>query len=61
MANPKRRRSRAVQKTRNSANRWKAPTFKSCPECGTAVPGHIACPSCGTYRGRKVLKVEEIA
>ena len=25
------------------------------------LPGHVACPSCGTYRGRKVLKVAEIA
>lgn len=55
MANPKRRQSKSRQRMRQGANRWKAPTLKSCPECGTAVPGHVACPSCGYYRGRQVI------
>ena len=61
MAVPKRRSSRSKQKIRAASKAWKAPLLKSCPDCGAAVPGHVAGPSCGTYRGRKVLKVEEIA
>lgn len=55
MANPKRRQSKSRQRMRQGAKRWKAPTLKSCPECGTTVPGHVACPSCGYYRGRQVI------
>ena len=43
---------------RRGANRWKAPIFSNCSDCGATIPSHIACPSCGTYRGRKVLEVE---
>ena len=58
MAVPKRRQSKSRQKMRRGANRWKAPIFKTCPECDSRVPSHIACPSCGYYRGRKVLEVD---
>lgn len=61
MAVPKRRTSRSKQKMRAASKRWHAPLLKTCPECGSAVPSHIACPSCGTYRGRQILKVAEIA
>jgi large subunit ribosomal protein L32 len=55
MANPKRRQSKSRQRMRQGSARWKAPTLKSCPECGSTVPGHVACPSCGYYRGRQVI------
>ncbi len=58
MAVPKRRVSRSKQKMRVAANRWRAPLLKTCSECGSAVPSHIACPSCGQYNGRQVLTVE---
>jgi large subunit ribosomal protein L32 len=45
---------------RRGANRWRAPIFKSCPECSSRVPSHIACPSCGYYAGRKVLEVDAL-
>jgi len=57
MANPKRRKSKSKQKMRRGAKRWRAPLLKTCPECGTPVPGHVACPSCGYYRDRQVLDV----
>ncbi|MES2981263.1 MAG: 50S ribosomal protein L32 [Verrucomicrobiota bacterium] len=58
MAVPKRRQSKSRQKMRRGANRWKAPIFSACPDCGATIPSHVACPSCGTYRGRKVIEVE---
>jgi len=58
MAVPKRRQSKSRQKMRRGANRWKAPIFSACADCGATIPSHIACPSCGTYRGRKVIEVE---
>jgi len=58
MAVPKRRTSKSRQKMRRGANRWKAPNFSACSDCGATIPSHIACPSCGTYKGRKVLEVE---
>ncbi|MDB4541192.1 50S ribosomal protein L32, partial [Akkermansiaceae bacterium] len=48
MAVPKRRTSKHKQKLRRGANRWKKPLLKTCPECESRIPGHIACPSCGT-------------
>jgi large subunit ribosomal protein L32 len=47
-------------KMRRGANRWRAPKFKSCSECGNAIPSHIACPSCGFYRNRQVLTVDDL-
>jgi len=46
------------QKQRRGANRWSKPLLKSCPECGSSVPSHIACPSCGYYRSRQVLSID---
>ena len=30
-----------------------------CPNCGEAMRPHRICAACGTYKGRKVLVVEE--
>ena len=37
------------QRMRRGANRWRKPLLKTCPECGSRIPGHIACPSCGYH------------
>ncbi|MBK1789576.1 50S ribosomal protein L32 [Persicirhabdus sediminis] len=60
MAVPKRRTSKMKQKQRRGANRFKAPQLKTCPDCGSRIPGHIACPECGTYRERQVLEVDAL-
>jgi large subunit ribosomal protein L32 len=60
MAVPKRRTSKSKQKMRRGANRWRAANLKTCPECGSRVPSHIACPSCGYYRERQVLDIEAL-
>jgi len=46
------------KRLRRAGNRWRAPKFKSCPECGSAVPSHQVCPSCGFYKDRQVLSVD---
>ncbi len=58
MAVPKRRTSKMKKRQRKASHRWHAPVMKSCPECGSTVPSHIACPSCGYYRDRQVLSIE---
>jgi len=58
MATPKSRTSKMKRKQRQAANRWHAPIFQKCTECGSTTRGHIACPSCGYYRGRQVLDIE---
>ena len=45
---------------RRGASRWRAADLKTCPECGSRVPSHIACPSCGYYRDRQVLDIEAL-
>ncbi|MEZ5299455.1 MAG: 50S ribosomal protein L32 [Verrucomicrobiales bacterium] len=59
MAVPKRRTSKMKSRQRRAAHRWSPPQLKTCPECGSSVPSHIACPSCGYYRGRQVLTIDE--
>jgi large subunit ribosomal protein L32 len=44
-------------RTRKAANRWRAPKLSKCPQCGAALPGHIACPACGYYNKRQVLTI----
>lgn len=60
MAAPKSKTSKSKSKMRRGANRWSAPSLQSCPECGQAVPGHIACPHCGFYRGRQVVQPKSL-
>jgi len=60
MAVPKRRQSKSRSKMRRGATRWRAPILKTCPECASRIPSHIACPSCGYYRSRQVLQIEAL-
>ena len=58
MAVPKRRTSKMKKRMRRGANRWRAPKFATCSECGSAKMGHTACPSCGYYKEKQVMTVE---
>lgn len=48
------------QRTRQAANRWRAPQLNTCSQCGSRALPHIACPSCGYYNGRQVKTVDNI-
>jgi len=58
MAVPKRRTSVSKKNQRRSHDALTAPNVISCPECGESTVMHHACPHCGTYRGRKVINVD---
>jgi large subunit ribosomal protein L32 len=57
MGVPKRKTSKMRLRTGKAAKRWHAAALNKCPQCGSAIPSHIACPSCGYYKGRQILTV----
>lgn len=59
MAVPKRRTSSSKRDKRRAHDALSAPHAIACPQCGERTLLHRACPHCGTYRGRKVVEVEE--
>jgi large subunit ribosomal protein L32 len=62
MSLPKRRTSRARSRQRRAANmRLTVPTLVECGNCGNRIMPHRVCPKCGYYRGKQVLKPEEMA
>ena len=60
MAVPKKRQSR-TRRNRRRANhdRVDAPTVGTCPSCGEPKLPHRVCASCGSYRGIRLIEVEE--
>jgi large subunit ribosomal protein L32 len=61
MALPKRRISRARGRQRRSINlRLSVPTLVECSNCGNRKMPHRVCPKCGFYRGKQILKPEEM-
>lgn len=60
MANPKKRHSRSRRNKRRSHDFLSNPPLSFCPQCGEPKLPHHICPHCGTYRGREVVRVEEI-
>ena len=62
MGLPKRRISRARGRRRRTANmRLAVPTLVECSNCGNRGMRHRVCPKCGFYRGKQILKPEEMA
>ena len=47
---------------RRAANmRLAVPTLIGCSNCGNRVMPHRVCPKCGFYRGKQILKPEDMA
>ena len=59
MAVPKRKTSKARQRSRSANFKAYAPKLVDCPQCHSPKQPHRVCPSCGYYAGREVVKVEE--
>ncbi len=60
MAVPKHKQSKQRSRTRNSANSKKvAPTLVECPTCHELKQPHVVCPKCGSYKGKKVIDLDE--
>jgi len=41
--------------------RLKTPTLTACSNCGNRVQLHRICPKCGFYRGKQIIKPEDLA
>ena len=57
---PKRRHSNARTRKRRSHHALSMPTLVECPNCHERKLPHRACSACGYYRGREVVKREEV-
>lgn len=57
---PKRRHSNTRTRKRRSHDALTIPNLAECPNCHERKLPHRACPACGYYRGREVVKREEV-
>ncbi|HEJ84030.1 MAG TPA: 50S ribosomal protein L32 [Desulfobacteraceae bacterium] len=60
MAVPKRKKSKSKRDMRRSHDHIEMPNFSLCPQCHEPVLPHRVCLHCGTYRGKTIIKTEEI-
>ncbi|MCL6580559.1 MAG: 50S ribosomal protein L32 [Firmicutes bacterium] len=58
MAVPKRKTSKARQRSRSANWKLSAPGLAECPRCHRPKRPHEMCPNCGHYRGREVKEVD---
>jgi len=58
VAVPKRKTSKARQRSRAANWRLTVPGLVECPRCHKPKRPHHMCPNCGHYRGREVKEVE---
>lgn len=56
MAVPKRRTSKAKQRSRQAQQKLKLPNLSRCPRCRQPRLPHHACTNCGHYQGRQVME-----
>lgn len=62
MAVPKGKTSKERKRRRRTINmRLKVPSLVECGKCNNRVLLHRVCPKCGFYRGKQILKPEELA
>ncbi|MEZ4239449.1 MAG: 50S ribosomal protein L32 [Myxococcota bacterium] len=59
MAVPKKRTSRMQRDQRRAHDHLTySASVESCPDCGETKLRHHMCEACGTYRGRKIVEVD---
>lgn len=62
MAVPKHKASKARTRRRRTINmRLQPPHPVECNNCGNLTLLHKICPKCGFYRGKQILKPEDMA
>ena len=62
MAVPKKKTSKSRSRRRKSINMaLRLPSLVQCGNCGNRTLLHRICPKCGFYRGKQILKLEEMA
>ena len=57
---PKRKLSKGRRDRRRAHDALGTPNLSTCSNCNKPILPHRACPSCGHYRGRQVVKVDEL-
>ena len=60
MAVPQNKVSRARRDKRRAHHALPVAHRTKCTNCGAAVRPHSLCETCGVYRGRTLLKIEEL-
>ena len=60
MAVPKKKTSKSRKNMRRAHDFLTVPAAAVCPQCKAPKLPHRACPTCGTYKGKQVLKTEEV-
>lgn len=60
MAVPKKKTSKSRKNMRRAHDFLTTPSLSTCPQCKAPKMPHRACPSCGTYKGKEVIKSEDI-
>lgn len=57
---PKKKVSKSRRGKRRSHHHLSLPNLSVCPHCHEVKPPHQVCPNCGQYKGKEVLRIEEI-
>jgi len=60
MALPKRKISKSRRGKRRAHQRLGLANLSTCPQCNEPKLPHRVCPNCGYYKGRAVIKTEEV-
>ncbi len=60
MAVPKKKTSKSRKNMRRAHDFLTPPAAAVCPQCKAPKLPHRVCPSCGTYKGKEVLKSEDL-
>ncbi len=60
MAVTKKKTSKSRKNMRRAHDFLTPPAASVCPQCKAPKLPHRACASCGTYKGKEVIKSEEI-
>lgn len=60
MAEPKKRLTSARSGNRRSHLHLETPAMGVCPNCKADVKPHTVCVSCGYYKGKQILKANQL-